>query len=119
MRLSLKTTIPNFIVNILNKEYLKWPTKKKTKPFHITITHGEDIITDIDTNGILAAVHTENEEEHGGTAVHLLTACNPIALMGLIRGAKTASNQVIDSLTEKGLGKFALLSLLKDAIEDK
>lgn len=79
--------------------------QKKTLPFHITIKHGEDIITDIDTDGILAAVSTESEDQTGGTAVHLLTECNTVRLLGLIEGAERAKKSAINSLT-KGLGKL-------------
>lgn len=79
--------------------------QKKTLPFHITITHGDEIITDIDTDGILAAVSANNETEQGGTAVHLLTNCNIARLLGLIQGADQAKKSAIDSIT-KGLGKM-------------
>lgn len=77
--------------------------KKKTLPFHITIKHGDKILIDIDTDGILAAVSTENEDKTGGTAVHLLTECNSIKLLGLLRGASSAIENGKESLL-KGLG---------------
>lgn len=75
--------------------------QKKTLPFHITITHGDEILTDTDTDGILAAVST-TKDECGGTEVHLLTECNTIKLLGLLEGAKRAEKQAIGSIS-KGL----------------
>lgn len=89
--------------------------QKKTLPFHITIKHGEEVLTDIDTDGILACVATENEEQTGGTAVHLLTECNTIKLAGLIKGAENARKQAIESVVKGGGGLGLLAVLMADA----
>lgn len=80
--------------------------QKKTLPFHITIKRGEEVITDTDTDGILAAVSMENESEQGGTAVHLLTECNSIKLLGLIQGADRAKKSAVSSITKGFMGKL-------------
>ncbi len=93
--------------------------QKKTLPFHITIKHGDEIITDIDTDGILAAISTENEDKQGGTAVHLLTECNTVKLIGLIQGAKRATNQAFESIVKNGGGLGLLAALMANANKDE
>lgn len=92
--------------------------QKKTLPFHITIKHGDEVIIDIDTNGIIAAASTGKEEQDGGTATHILTECNTIRLMGLIGGITQAKTEVVKKISAD-LGELITLTMLKDAIKDE
>lgn len=89
--------------------------QKKTLPFHITITHGEDILLDTDTDAIIASAHTEDGTEHGGTAVHLLTECNTNTLIGILAGANTAIASASDSIRNR-IGDILFDRIIKDAI---
>ena len=95
--------------------------QKKTdgKNFHIIISRGDEIVLDTETDCIIGAIASKNENSEDGTFVEVLSNCNTITLIATILGAKKAVNEAEKSFGDK---TFALLESLiteKEKNDDK